>query len=87
LTSFREHRLDVADVVGRPEEIAATFQDPTFNAITQKSAIAAQAVPIDGSTQLNLINEFNVVTEIEQISEDTRPASELVGADSQFTDP
>ncbi len=64
--------------VERAEDVAASFQDLAIESTKQKATVAALAVPVDNSTQLNLINAFVKYTNVERNSDSAGKASDQI---------
>ena len=64
--------------VRRPEDIPAFFQDTAINLMKKKAAMAALTVPVEGHTQMHLIEAFVKYVEIERTTDSAGSAQDQI---------
>lgn len=62
----------------RPDDVPAFFQDAAINLMKKKAAIASLAVPVEGGTQLHLIEAFVKYVEIERTTDSLGNAQDQI---------
>jgi hypothetical protein len=64
--------------VRRPEDVPAFFQDTAINLMKKKAAMAALTVPVEGHTQMHLIEAFVKYVEIERTTDSQGSAQDQI---------